>query len=297
MTKLVYVANALREYKHFNPTVSQDEIAHLAGCARNTVLAGWAGRLIKENTAREMLRLVTENTPGEWRHWPTDVQPFWTEYRDAETQAKDPKSPEFLRFLKNRQLLLEGHRAIRGADIDAAAYLWMLAWIYHDLAIRFEVDKDKNIRKALRYYERAIIILSNLADSSYGSCKDSYKFLVCKAGLAQWVTFYGSKPEATRTEDPTVGEWIRIRKTLEIAYQCAEEEPYAWSAIRNGLVVASVSKSKIDCDEFHKRLIKADPNFAFLDYSPMPGVLPLKDNTDLKFFLANLNPSLVKYRS
>lgn len=290
MPRLMYVANALRKYKHFNPTISQEEIAYLSHVGRGTVQAGWKGVPLKESTAGSIFALIERGTPSEWRHWPIEVQSLWVEYRHNEAIAIERESPDFLRFLLNRQHFLEQLPAIKGSNIYAAAYLWMLAWVHHDLALRFKVNKDENIKKSLRLYERVISILNDLKGNQYA-------FLANKASLAQWATFYASKPEQGRHKDWSVRQWIKNRNILDIAYECAKEEPFAWSAIRNGLVIASVSKSKPDCDAFHGLLIDADPGFAYLDYSPLPGVLPLKDNTDLEFFLANLNSSLVKYRS
>jgi hypothetical protein len=111
--------------------------------------------------------------------------------------------------------------------------------------------------------------------------------LLDKAKLAQWVSFYAVKPEATRTKDPEVVQWIQEHGLVEVAYACARREPYEWSAIRNGLVVASILRSMADCRAFHELLIAADSNFSDLDFVPMRGVKPLSQNTDLAFFLAN----------
>ena len=187
-------AAALLQITHHRPELTQDDIAHITGLSRSIVQHIKKGKRVKPFTALVLRSFAASHTPPVW---PADLHAQFEQYKLFErTLSRD----EFKSYIKNLSALLKGNRELDGSTILTAGYLWLLAWISHDLAIAYGEDLEENTKLTLSRYEKAIAVLASLVASG----EHQYAFLLDKAKFARWVSFYAARPEATRTNDPVV---------------------------------------------------------------------------------------------
>lgn len=284
----VQLREAYFKLKAMRPGMSKKDMKEESGLPLSTLDRIEDGEWMSATVAKVFLDMVAKHSSPESAPLTPDIEALQRQYRWMERQNNKAL---FKHFVDSIEPLLEQHQALRAAEHDsiedalrAIGVLWVLAWIAHDRAFYLR-EGHSHQQHALSHWNAAVDRLTPLAATAV-----CYAPLLDKLRLGRFVTYFDGQPRATRSTDPEVGQWIKGNDMIAVCRALGLRDPYAWSPIRNGLVMASILKLADACDAFYRMLVAADRHFADWTYQPTESTPSVSTDPDLDFFRSHVRP-------
>jgi transcriptional regulator with XRE-family HTH domain len=253
---------------------SQERISNEAGLALSTI-----SRILRvpgyepNETSRNLIcqlhqELVKQPFPAELEHQ-FNLYDRWKEQYSQK---------EFAEHINSLEWMLRHNYLIETKELVACRLFWLLGHIYYDRAFYLRSAAHDSANQALRFYEKALTVLESHRDK---------KFLVYKYKLQQCIvsTKFNLLPADKRSGNEEIRNWLQSIQYLDLVAQVAEDNPWNWMAIRNGLVAASILEDYERCQFFWRSLRESNKRFEDLEFAPSKHMPAIADDPDLKWFL------------
>ena len=139
----------------------------------------------------------------------------------------------------------------------------------------------KMAESALAWYQKALKVLDFHKDN--GLTVQKYKIQQCLVS-----TQFNCCDPGRRAENEEIRRWfleMDYLQLVESVVSVVKDDSWNWIVARNGLVAASILQNFEKCQLFWEVMQKVNKSFKNLDFVPSQGLLSIRQDSDLVWFV------------